>query len=90
MLSEVARTMNVKPEEIRSGNRSAPISQARQIAAFVVRSVTSLSQKEIGKEFGNRDHSSIVYMIKEVEKRMGEDTSFKNLVNDIIKNISEK
>lgn len=90
VLSEVARTMNVKPEEIRSGNRSAPISQARQIAAFVVRSVTSLSQKEIGKEFGNRDHSSIVYMIKEVEKRMGEDTSFKNLVNDIIKNISEK
>lgn len=90
IISEVARTMNVTPEEIRSRNRSAPVSKARQIAAYVVRAVTTLSQNDIGKEFGDLDHSSIVYMIKQVEKKMQEDPSYKNLVNDMIKNIREK
>lgn len=89
VIAEVARTMNVTPEDIRSGNQSAPISQARQIAVYAVRSVTALKQKDIGREFGGKDHSTIVYMLKKVEERMAKDPSFKNLVNDIIKNISE-
>lgn len=89
VISEVGRTLNVTPDDIRSSKRSAPISQARQVAVFVVRNVTSLSQKEIGREFGNFDHSSIVYMLKKTEERLQKDPSFKNMVNDIIKNISE-
>lgn len=62
--TEVARTMNVSPEDIRSEKRSAPISQARQVASYVVRSVTNLSMKAIGEEFGTRDHSTIVYAVR--------------------------
>ena len=90
IVNEVARTMNVTPEDIRSNKRSAPISQARQVAAFVVRSITGLPMKAIGEEFGTRDHSTIVYAIQKVESRMNKDSSFKGMVNDIIKNISEK
>ena len=53
--------MTVTPEDIRSTKRSAPISQARQVAAYVVRSITGLPMKAIGEEFGTRDHSTIVY-----------------------------
>lgn len=90
IINEVARTMNVSPEDIRSTKRSAPISQARQVAAYVVRSITGLPMKSIGEEFGTRDHSTIVYAIQKVESRMEKDSSFKGMVNDIIKNISEK
>ena len=45
---------------------------------------------KIGEELGGRDHSTIVYAIQKVESRMKKDSSFKGLVNDIIKNISEK
>lgn len=89
IINEVARTMSVKPEDIRSGKHSAPISRARQVAAYVVRSITGLSMKSIGDEFGGRDHSTIVYAIQKVEDQMSRDTTFRNMVNDIIKNISE-
>ena len=90
IITEVARTMSVTPEDIRSTKRSSPISQARQVAAYVVRSITSLPMKSIGEEFGTRDHSTIVYAVQKVESRMQKDPSFKGMVNDIIKNISEK
>ena len=90
IINEVARTMTVTPEDIRSTKRSAPISQARQVAAYVVRSITGLPMKTIGEEFGTRDHSTIVYAIQKVESRMAKDSSFKGMVGDIIKNISEK
>lgn len=90
IINEVARTMTVTPEDIRSTKRSAPISQARQVAAYVVRSITGLPMKAIGEEFGTRDHSTIVYSIQKVESRMAKDSSFKGMVGDIIKNISEK
>jgi chromosomal replication initiator protein len=88
IITEVARTLSVKPEDIRSSKHSAPISRARQVAAFVVRSCTSLTMKQIGQEFGGRDHTTIVYAIQKVENEMDKDASFKNMVNDIIKNIS--
>jgi chromosomal replication initiator protein len=81
--------MMVKPEDIRSKKRSAPISQARQVAEYVMRTITQLPMQTIGDEFGARDHSTIVYAVQKVEERMELDSAFRNMVNDIIKNISE-
>jgi len=89
IIAEVARTMNITPEDIRSNKQSAPISRARQMAAYVVRNITNLPMKSIGEEFGGRDHTTIVYAIQKVEKQMEKDAAFRNMVNDIIKNISE-
>ncbi len=89
IIGEVARTMSVTPEDIRSNKRSASISSARQVAEYVVRNITGLPMKNIGEEFGARDHSSVVYAIQKVEERMATNPSFKGLVNDIIKNISD-
>ena len=90
IINEVSRTLNVTPDDIRSSKRSALISQARQVAIYVVRDITGLPMKAIGEEFGTRDHSTIVYAIQKVESRMVKDLSFKGMVMDIIKNISEK
>ncbi len=89
IISEVARSMGVQAEDIRSSKHSAPISKARQVAAYVVREITGMPMKSIGENFGGRDHSTIVYAIQKVEGMMEKDNSFKNTVNDIIKNISE-
>ncbi|MBR2338844.1 MAG: chromosomal replication initiator protein DnaA [Clostridia bacterium] len=89
IINEVARTMSVSPEDIRSNKHSANISSARQVAEYVVRNITNLPMKAIGEEFGGRDHSTVVYAIQKVEDRMAVNPSFKGLVNDIIKNISE-
>ncbi len=88
IITEVARSMQVTPEDIRSNKKSASISLARQVAEYVVREVTSLQMKEIGREFGGRDHSTVVYAIQKLEERMAANPTLKGLVNDIIKNLS--
>ena len=89
IITEVARTMNVNPEDIRSNKQSAAISKARQVASYVVRDITNLPMKAIGEEFGGRDHTTIVYAIQKVESQMEKDSTFKHMVGDIIKNIRE-
>ena len=90
IINEVARTFNVSPEDIASNKRTAPIPKARHVAIYVVRSITGLKQEEIGKEFGGFDHSSVLYALRKVDALMQKDPSFKNTVNDIVKNLSEK
>ena len=77
------------PDEIRSQKRTAHISTARQVSAYVIREITQASMQAIGDELGNRDHSTIVYAIGQVESRMKEDTHFKETVEDIVKNIRD-
>lgn len=87
IISEVARTFNVSPSDIRSSKRSANISGARQVCAYVIREITQISMAQVGVELGGRDHSTMVYAVKEVEKQLARDSSFKETVYDIIKNI---
>ncbi len=89
IINEVARTFDVTPADIRSDKRSANISQARQVAIYVVEQVTTLSLKAIGIEFGNKHHSSIIYALKEIRNKIEKDVSLKATIDDIIKNINE-
>ena len=87
IVTEVARTYGIPGEDIRSGKRSNTISTARQVAMYIVREVTQMPMSTIGEEFGNRDHSTVVYATKQVEKRMEKDSHYRETVEDIIKNI---
>ena len=88
IIGEVARTFNgVTPEDIRSQKRTANISSARQIAAYVIREVTQITTQMIGEELGGRDHSTVVYAIKQCENNMKHDPSYRETVEDIIKNV---
>ncbi len=86
IIEEVARTFEVTAVDIKSPKRAAQISQARQVAMYVVREVTNLSYEEIGKEFG-RDHSTAIYAVQQVERNMKTRSDYRNMVNDLIKNI---
>lgn len=91
IIEEVARTFGVTSEEIRSQkSRSAKISNARQIAIYIVRSLTPLSMEAIGEEFGKRHYSTIIYTNQKVEKLIKTNSKTKEIVEDIIKNIRDR
>lgn len=91
IVEEVARTFGVSAEDIRSQkSRSAKISNARQIAIYIVRSLTPLSMEAIGEEFGNRHYSTIIYTIQKVEKLIKTNSKTKEIVDDTIKNIRDR
>lgn len=87
IISEVARTYGVSSSDIRSSKRSSQISNARQIAMYVIRDITQMSMASIGEEFGGRDHSTVVYAINQVTKNIAQDAKYKETIEDIIKNI---
>ncbi len=87
IIEEVARTYNVSADDIRSKKRTAPVSGARQAAIYCVREITQMSLESIGKEFGGRDHSSVLYSIQQVERSLDHDSRLKETIEDIIKNI---
>lgn len=91
IIEEVARTYgNVTPDDIRSQKRNSNISEARQISMYIVREITDLSMVDIGQTFGGRDHSTVVYATRQVEKKIEKDPHTKAIVNDIIKNIRDR
>lgn len=87
IINEVGKIYNIDPDEMRSQRRTANISQARKVAIYVIQDVTGLPYESIGQEFNGRDHSTVVYAIKSVKEEMDRDSSFRSIVEDIIKNI---
>ena len=87
IINEVGKIYNIDPDEMRSQRRTANISQARKVAIYVIQDVTGLPYETIGQEFNGRDHSTVVYAIKSVKEEMERDSSFRSIVEDIIKNI---
>lgn len=90
IIDEVARTFGTTGADIRSSKRAANISNARQIAIYVVREITQMPMTAIGEEFGGRDHSTVVYAIQQVDKGISRDPKIKATVEDIIKNIRDR
>ncbi|MCL2109829.1 MAG: chromosomal replication initiator protein DnaA [Oscillospiraceae bacterium] len=87
IINEVAGIYNVTNDEIRSQSRSAQISTARQVAIYVIHRITGLSYSAIGKEFGGRDHSTIVYAINKVKAVLKRDSNYRDTIEDIIRNM---
>jgi len=87
IVEEVARTFNVTVDEIKSSNRRATLSKARQIAIYLVKDITDMSMEQIGAAFNGRHHSTIVYTCQQVEKNMETDPKVKEIIQDIRKNL---
>ncbi len=87
VIEEVSRTYNITQEDILSSKRSSNISTARQVVIYILREITDMSLSEIGNAIGGRDHSTMVYALNIVEKNINKDPTYKETVEDIIKNI---
>lgn len=62
--------------DIVSARRDGPTVVARHAAMWLSRSLTPHSLPAIGRSFGNRDHSSVMYAISRAEARMDGDGDF--------------
>ena len=67
---------HVDEDTLRGQSRSRDVVAARQIAIYLIRRMTSLSLNDIGKEFGDRDHSTIMHSLEKVESQMRSDPAF--------------
>jgi chromosomal replication initiator protein len=70
IIDETAAYFGLSREDLVSPNRSRPLTNARHIAMYLLRECTGQSLVKIGEIFGGRDHSTALYGINRVEKKM--------------------
>ena len=90
IIDEVCKFYNITPEVLKGQTRSKDVNLARQIAMFQIRRMTSLSLKEIGKEFDGRDHTTVINSIKRIEEMMKKDPEKAEIIKDITANINSR
>ncbi|MBR6693481.1 MAG: chromosomal replication initiator protein DnaA [Clostridia bacterium] len=86
IISEVARNYSIQETDILSHRRTAVIAYARQISMYIAKETTELSYKAIGESFG-KDHTTVLYACREIEKKIKQDPFEKEIIEEIIKNI---
>lgn len=86
VISEVSRTFGVSKEDIFSKRKTQEVVYARQVSMYIIREISQMKYKEIGRLFG-KDHSTVLYTIDKVKKKLEQNEQQRNLVEDIIKNL---
>lgn len=82
-IKEVAeKRFNIKFEEIVGRSKKAKPVFYRQLLIYFIRKNTLLSAKEIGKLFGNRDHSTILFSVNSIEDYISTDDTVRKYVYD--------
>ena len=64
----VALHYNIKSSELRSNRRSQAVVRPRHVAMYLSKQLTTRSLPEIGRKFGKRDHTTVMYAIRRIEE----------------------
>ena len=67
---------NIRVAEMSSARRAQMVARPRQVAMYLAKQLTSRSLPEIGRKFGNRDHTTVMHAIKKVDQLSQADPSF--------------
>lgn len=86
IVDEVSRTTGISVDDIYSKKQTSEVSNARKMCFYIIREVTDMSFKSIGEKF-KRDHSTVMYNIKQFGEKIKTDSALNYQVSDIIKNI---
>ncbi|NOZ31753.1 MAG: chromosomal replication initiator protein DnaA [Alphaproteobacteria bacterium] len=85
----VARHFKVSKPDLLSARRSRSVVRPRQIAMYLAKMLTSRSLPEIGRRFGNRDHTTVLHAVRKIEQLMSEDIVFAQEV-ELLKRMIEE
>ena len=83
ILGEVARAMNLRPEDVLGGKRRPDLVLARQVAMYISRRKLGLSYPELGRAFGGKDHSTVIYAIKKIKKILVSNKALQQLIAEM-------
>jgi len=85
----VSQRFNVTIDELVSPRRSQAVAYPRQVAMYLSRELTDASLPMIGREFGGRDHTTVIHAKDKIMRLIREDRSVYNLVQELTARIKQ-
>jgi chromosomal replication initiator protein len=80
----VCHQFKIKLAQLKSKNNSPKVAFPRQIAMYISKELTKVSLPEIGKKFGGKHHTTVLYSLRKIEKMRHEDPEFNKEINTLI------
>ena len=77
----VCKYFKISKNEMLSSRRSRYLVRPRQVAIYLSKVLTTKSLPEIGREFSNRDHTTVIHSVKTIEKIKIENNEMLNSIN---------
>ena len=90
IIHHICKYYNIDEETLRGKNQSHEVANARQIAMYLIRDMVKIPLTEIGKEFGGKDHTTVLHSLKKVQGLLRTDPAFKETINEIVSNINDR
>lgn len=87
IMQRVSEKYNISVEDLKSKSRHSRVVHPRFVAMYISRKLTDMTTIDIGKEFGDRDHSTVLNAMNNVEKMMADDEDFQEAVEELISEI---
>ena len=84
-----AKYFDVSVESLRGKRRTSQVALARQVAMYIAKQMTGLTLVEIGRRFGNRDHSTVIYTLGRVNEELRCNESLRQLIERIQAELGE-
>ena len=84
ILTKTSEMYGFSIDELIGGSRRRPLVTARQIAMYIFRELTELSYPAIAKEFGGRDHTTVIHAVDKISKLMAERREIYDQVTSLI------
>lgn len=79
----VAKYFNIDVKDLRGSKRSNDVAFPRQIAMYLCRKVAQMSLPQIGKDFGKRDHTTVMHACSKIEQEIKENQNTKLIVESV-------
>ncbi len=79
----VAKYFNISVNDLKGQKRSNDVTFPRQIAMYLCRNTAQMSMPQIGKDFGGRDHSTVMHSCEKIEKEIKSNSNTKLIVESV-------
>jgi chromosomal replication initiator protein len=87
ILEATSKMFGIPIEEITGKKRQRPLVTARQVAMYVFREMTDLSYPAIAREFGGRDHTTVIHAVEKISAQMQTQQPTYDQVTELVKTI---
>ena len=84
IMETVAKKHEVTVDDLLSKKRNREIAIPRQIAIYLCREMTDLSTTNIGREFGGRDHTTVMHSCDKVGEQLKSDYAFRKKMDELV------